>query len=220
MQLLLDRTWLKFTEAHAVSFMETEYWAVQWSWFARVNALCNLLRKKSREVAASLPGRFLSRRCFTLCITMEVEPRIAKQDKCHHCCSCKNYQGKGMEGGKKVSLRHFLADQKIAIHGINAWLWNKCILGHPIARATSYCLLPDTFWQCASKNAFKVGSVKYANSQSPPSIVKKVCMGSKKQPRDLSDAGQKSRELTTPPESPNRECITWFSIGNASPDFQ
>ena len=107
MQLLLDRTWLKFTEAHAVSFMETEYWAVQWSWFARVNALCNLLRKKSREVAASLPGRFLSRRCFTLCITMEVEPRIAKQDKCHHCCSCKNYQGKEMEGGKKSVFASF-----------------------------------------------------------------------------------------------------------------
>ena len=28
------------------------YWAIQRSWFARVNALCNLLRKKSQEVAA------------------------------------------------------------------------------------------------------------------------------------------------------------------------
>ena len=28
---------------------------------------CNYSRKKLREVAASLPGRFLSRRCFTLC---------------------------------------------------------------------------------------------------------------------------------------------------------
>ena len=28
------------------------YWAIQRSWFARVNALCNLSRKKSREVAA------------------------------------------------------------------------------------------------------------------------------------------------------------------------
>ena len=39
-----------------------------------------------------------------------------------------------MEGGKKkeVSLRCFSADLKIAISG------------HPIARATSYCLLPDT----------------------------------------------------------------------------
>ena len=57
--------------------------------------------EKSQEVAASLPGRFLSRCCFTLCITMEAESRIVKQYKCHHCCSCKNYWGKGMEGGKK-----------------------------------------------------------------------------------------------------------------------
>ena len=149
-------------------------WAAQWRWFAWVNALCNLSRKRSREVAASLPGRFLSRRCFTLCITMEVEPRIAKQFKCHHCCSCKNYRGKGMEGGgKKVSLRRFLADQKIAS------LWKKCVLGHPVARETSYCLLTDTFWLRASKNVFKVGSVKFANSLSPPSIVKKVRTGSK-----------------------------------------
>ena len=27
---------------------------------------------------SALPGQFLSRRCFTLCITVEVEPRIAK----------------------------------------------------------------------------------------------------------------------------------------------
>ena len=73
-----------------------------------------------------------------LCIIMEGEPRIAKQYNCHCCCSCKNYQGKGMEGGKKC-LCLFLADQKIAS------LWKKCILGHPVARATSYCLLPDTF---------------------------------------------------------------------------
>ena len=89
--------------------LATNYWAVQWNWSARVNALCNLPRKKSREVAASLWRRFLSRRCFTLCITMEVEPRIAKQYKCHHCCSCKIYRGKGMEGGeKKVSLHRFV----------------------------------------------------------------------------------------------------------------
>ena len=48
-----------------------------------------------QEVARSrraLPGQFLSRRCFTLCITVEVEPRIAKQYKCQYCCSCKNLQ--------------------------------------------------------------------------------------------------------------------------------
>ena len=38
---------------------------------------------------------------------MEVEPRIAKQYKCHHCCSCKYYQGKGVESGEKVYLRRF-----------------------------------------------------------------------------------------------------------------
>ena len=147
----------------------TPYWAVQWSWFARVNALCNLSCKKLWEVAVSLPGRFLIRRCFMLCITVEVEPRIAKQYKCHHCCSCKNYWERGRRVGKKVSLCHFLADQKIASS------LKKCVLGHPIARAANYCLLPDTLWLRASKNAFKVGSVKFANSLSPPSIVKKIC---------------------------------------------
>ena len=84
-----------------------------------MNALCNLSRKKSQVVTASLPGRFLSRRCFTLCITMEAEPRIAKQYKCHHCCSYKNYRGKGMEGGKKeVFLCRFWAEQKVASWGI------------------------------------------------------------------------------------------------------
>ena len=38
----------------------------------------------------------------------------------------------------------------------------------------SYCLLPGTFWLQASKNVFKVGSVKFANSLSPPSIVPEV----------------------------------------------
>ena len=33
-------------------FNITNYWAIQWSWFARVNALCNRSRKMSREVAA------------------------------------------------------------------------------------------------------------------------------------------------------------------------
>ena len=145
---------------------------VQWSWFARVNALCNLLHKKLWEVAASLPGRFLSRCCFMLCITMEVEPGIAKQYKCHHCCSCKNYQGKVMEVEKKCLCIVFLRTRR-------SWFCRKkCILGHPIARA-SYCLMPDTFYLQASKNALKVFAFKFANSLSLPSIVKKVRIGSK-----------------------------------------
>ena len=31
-------------------------WAIQRSWFSRVNALCNLSRKKSRKVAAAPSG--------------------------------------------------------------------------------------------------------------------------------------------------------------------
>ena len=81
-----------------------------------------------------------------LCITMEVEPRIAKQYKCHHCCSSKNYRGKEMEGGKKVSLRRFLADLKIASsRRKKEEKKRRRILGHPIAQATSYCLLQDPF---------------------------------------------------------------------------
>ena len=34
------------------------YWAIRRSWFARVNALCNLSRKKSREVAAHFRADF------------------------------------------------------------------------------------------------------------------------------------------------------------------
>ena len=54
---------------------------------------------------SALPGRFLSRRCFTLCITMEAEIRTAKQYKCQYCCSCNNYRGKGMEGYTVISRK-------------------------------------------------------------------------------------------------------------------
>ena len=60
-----------------------------------------------------------------------------------------------MEGGNKCLCIVFLADQKIVSS------WKKCVLGHPIAQATSYCLLPDAFRLWASKNVFKVGSVKF-----------------------------------------------------------
>ena len=132
-----------------------------------------IFRARSRERSQlSLLGRMLSR--LWLVITIEVEPRIAKQYKCHRCYSCKNYHGeRGWKVEKKCLCIVFLADQKIT------GSWKKCVLGHPIARATSYCLLPDTLWLRISKTAFKVGSVKFLNSLSPPSIVKKVRTGSK-----------------------------------------
>ena len=56
-----------------------------------------------------LPSQFL--RCwFTLCIMMEVEPRIAKQYKCCYCCTSQNGRGKVMDDGKKVSLHSFSAE--------------------------------------------------------------------------------------------------------------
>ena len=46
---------------------------------------------------------------------MEDEPRIMKQYKGNHCCSCTNYREKGMESGEEsVFVSFFLADQKIA----------------------------------------------------------------------------------------------------------
>ena len=120
-----------------------------------------------------LPGRFLSMHWFTLCITMEAEPGTAKQGKGHHCCICNNYRGKVMENGKKVSFHHFSSDQKF----VSAW--TKCFIWYTTAQATSYCLLPDTLWQQAFKNAFKADTVNFVNSMSPPSIVKNACAGSK-----------------------------------------
>ena len=104
---------------------------------------------------------------------------------------------------EKKCLHHFLADQKIVSSG------KKCLLGHTIARATSYCLLPDTFWLWASKNAFKVDSIEFVNS-----VTTFHCEESThwkwKQPRDLSNARQKSRELTTQPEPPI--CMLLFNL--------
>ena len=164
-------TWLMVTYSIHLRFDNTNKQhcgAVQWSWFARVNALCHLSCKKWWEVTASLPGRFLSRRCFTLCITMEVEPRIAKQYKCHHCCSWKITRESGWRVEKSVFVSFFWLTRRLRFRG------KKSVLGHPITWATSCRLLPDTCWLWASKNAFKVCSVKFTNS-----IVKKVCTGSK-----------------------------------------
>ena len=49
----LEMIWLK-----CLGLCFEHYWAIQQSWFARVNALCNLLRKKSREVAAHFQANF------------------------------------------------------------------------------------------------------------------------------------------------------------------
>jgi len=100
-----------------------------------------ILSERSCE-RSQLPllGQFLSRRWFMLCITMKIEPRIAKQYKCHYCCVCKNYREKTMKDGKK------------SVFCIISWLtrrlgvWTKFCGGHPVAWTASSCLLPDARW--------------------------------------------------------------------------
>ena len=70
---------------------------------------------------------------------MEVEPRIASSTNATTVAVAKISGARGWRVEKKVSLRRFLADKKIASS------WKKCVLGHPTTRATSYCLLPVTF---------------------------------------------------------------------------
>jgi len=112
--------------------------------------------------------RFLSRPFFTLCITMDVEPKIAKLYKMAQQLLLQELQRKGgWRMKKKKCLHRFSYDKKIES------VWPESNV-HPTARVTSYCLLPDTFWLRAFKNASKVGTVTFANLPSPTSIVKKV----------------------------------------------
>ena len=116
--------WHLFMHVTPIYTLTPTSWVVQWSWFAWVNALCNLSCKKSQEVAASFQGQFLSSHCFMLCITVEVEPRIAKQYKCQYCCSWKLTGERGWRVEQKCLCIIFLADQKVTSS------WKKCILGH------------------------------------------------------------------------------------------
>ena len=70
--------------------------------------------------------------------------------------------------GKKCLDIVFQLTRRSWVHG------KKNVFCHPTAWATSYCLLPDTFWLRTFKNAFKVSTVNFTNLLSPPSIVKKV----------------------------------------------
>ena len=75
---------------------------------------------------------------------------------------------------EKKSLRRFLADQKIASSS------KKCVLGASYSTSNKLLLVARHIMTTGlQKIAFKVGSVKFANSLSPPSIVKKVRTGSK-----------------------------------------
>ena len=72
-----------------------------------------------------------------------------------------------------MSLHRFLSDQKIASS------YQKMRFGASYSTSNKLLLIARHIRLQASKNAFKVGCVKFANSLSPPSIVKKVRTGSK-----------------------------------------
>ena len=91
----------------------TYYWHVSIGQFSEAGFLewtpFIIFRSRSHKRSQlPLPGQFRSMCCIMLCITMEAEPRIARHNKCHYCCICKNYRGKVMEDGqKKVSASFF-----------------------------------------------------------------------------------------------------------------
>ena len=62
------------------------------------------------------------------------------------------------------------------------------------------------------KNAFKVGNVKFTNMYHLPLWRKYV--SEVKAAKGLGDTGQKSREFTSPPESPNRLSCCLIREGN------
>ena len=69
---------LRYTCRHAPTGRFSKAGLQEWMCFV-------IFRAESRS---ALLGRFLSRRCFTLCITVEAEPRIAKPYKCQYCWVC------------------------------------------------------------------------------------------------------------------------------------
>ena len=91
--------WEQVPTVHLHSYIILAFaccWAVRRSWFAWVNALCHLSHRK-----LPLPGQFLSRGSFMLCLTVEVEkaewifwallsvaiPCLMAQNRCFGGCS-------------------------------------------------------------------------------------------------------------------------------------
>ena len=148
------------------------YWAIQRSCFARVNALCNLSRKKSREVAAHFRADFW----------VGVASRCVYQWKLN--LESRSNTNANTVAAAKITVKRGWRVEKSVFELFFGWpedreFVEKVRFGASYSRATSYCLLPDTLWLWTSKNAFKVGNVKFANPLSPPSIVKRVRTGSK-----------------------------------------
>ena len=140
--------WHLFMHVTPIYTLAPTSWVVQWRWFAGVNALCDLSCKKSQEVTASFQGQFLSSHCFMLCITVEVEPRIAKQYKCQYCCSWKITGERGWRVEQKclcIIFGGWPEDRKFMekMHfGASSSMSNKLLLvaGHILTTGLHKCL--------------------------------------------------------------------------------
>ena len=81
------------------------------AWFAWVNALCNLFRKKSQKVAAATSGWFMSRCWFTLCVTVEVNLELWSSASAATVAFARITRERQWRMGKKcLNLHRFPAD--------------------------------------------------------------------------------------------------------------
>ena len=152
------------------------YWAVQWSWFAWVNALCNLSRKKLWEVAASLSGWFLCRCCFMLrVIQWELNLELWSSTNATTVAVAKITWERGWRVEKKFCIVFGWAEGRKFMR--------KMRFGASYSTRNKLLLVARHILTTGLQKCLKVGSVKFANLLSPPSIVKKVCIGSKSSKR-------------------------------------
>ena len=105
-----------------------------------------------------LPGQFLSRRCFMLCITMEVEPRTAKQYKCCCCCVLQKYRGRVMEDGNKMSALFFGRPDCNCMHFLKSFFG---ILQHE-QQVLACCQRPSDY-RPSKMPLCKTGAVNFVN---------------------------------------------------------
>ena len=76
--------------------------------------------------------------------------------------------------GKITGERGWRVEKKVSLHRFFSCPEDCDFVEKMQMHGASYNM-SNTLWLQASKNAFKVGRVKFTNSLSPPSIAKKVC---------------------------------------------
>ena len=110
-------TWMSHRVVHSTIGQFSETGLHEWRPFV---IFCTI---SSERLKPPLLGWFPSRRCFMLCVTMEVELRTAKQYRCRYCCVCKNYGGEVMEDGKKCLCNIFWLTRRLRVSGGKMHFW-------------------------------------------------------------------------------------------------